>query len=80
MTTFSAATILVDFLVVALLLYGFVNEEKVISFEMEIKRIVLGNIRRAVRIHNHKKAVANREHLHEVKRVNNYEAQNTFVA
>lgn len=67
MTTASIISILVDFLAVALLLYGFINEEKVIDFEMNVKRIVLGNIRRYIRIKNHKKAVAKGEHLREVK-------------
>ncbi len=63
MTTASIISILVDFLAVALLLYGFINEEKVIDFEMNVKRIVIGNIRRYIRIKNHKKAVARGEHL-----------------
>lgn len=64
MTTASIISILVDFLAVALLLYGFINEEKVIDFEMNVKRIIVGNIRRYIRIKNHKKAVARGEHLH----------------
>lgn len=64
MTTASIISILVDFLAVALLLYGFINEEKVIDFEMAVRRIVIGNIRRYIRIKNHKKAVAKGEHLH----------------
>lgn len=64
MTTASIISILVDFLAVALLLYGFINEEKVIDFEMTVRRIVIGNIRRYIRIKNHKKAVARGEHLH----------------
>lgn len=64
MTTASIISILVDFLAVALLLYGFINEEKVIDFEMAVRRIVIGNIRRYIRIKNHKKAVARGEHLH----------------
>lgn len=80
MTVTSAISIMVDFLAVALLIYGFINEEKVIRFEMAIKRIVLGNIRRMVRIRNYKKAVANGQHLHEVKKVAKVQRQNTFVA
>lgn len=64
MTTASMISILVDFLAVSLLLYGFINEEKVIDFEMAVRRIVIGNIRRYIRIKNHKKAVARGEHLH----------------
>lgn len=40
---------------VALLIYGFINEERVIDFEMEVRRIVVGNIRHAIRTHKHKK-------------------------
>lgn len=64
MTTASIISILVDFLAVALLLYGFINEEKVIDFEMALKRIIVGNFRRYIRIRNRKKAVARGEHLH----------------
>ena len=58
-----AITTLIELAVSILLIYGFMHEEKVIAFEQAVKRIVLGNIRRAIRIHNHKKAVARGEHL-----------------
>lgn len=63
MTTASIVSILVDFLAVAFLIYGFINEEKVIEFEMNLRRIVLGNIRRAVRMRNRKKAAVNASHI-----------------
>lgn len=63
MTTASMISILVDFLAVAFLIYGFINEEKVIEFEMNLRRIVLGNIRRAVRMRNRKKAAVNASHV-----------------
>ena len=63
MSTTFAITTLIELAVAALLVYGFMHEDKVIAFEQAIKRIVLGNIRRAIRIHNHKKAVARGEHL-----------------
>ena len=59
-----AITTLIELAVGILLVYGFMHEEKVIAFEQAIKRIVVGNIRRAIRIRNHKKAVARGEHLH----------------
>ena len=40
------------------------HEDKVIAFEQAVKRIVIGNIRRAIRIKNYKKAVERGEHLH----------------
>ena len=58
-----AITTLVELAVAILLVYGFMHEEKFIAFEQAVKRIVIGNIRRAIRIHNHKKAVARGEHL-----------------
>lgn len=58
-----AITTLIELAVSILLIYGFMHEEKVIAFEQAIKRIVVGNIRRAIRIRNHKKAVARGEHL-----------------
>lgn len=58
-----AITTLIELAVSILLIYGFMHEEKVIAFEQAVKRIVLGNIRRAIRIRNHKKAVARGEHL-----------------
>lgn len=59
-----AITTLIELAVGILLVYGFMHEEKVIAFEQAIKRIVVGNIRRAIRIRNHKKAIARGEHLH----------------
>lgn len=64
MSTTFAITTLIELAVAILLVYGFMHEDKVIAFEQSIKRIVVGNIRRAIRIRNHKKAVARGEHLH----------------
>lgn len=58
-----AITTLIELAVAILLVYGFMHEEKFIAFEQAVKRIVIGNIRRAIRIRNHKKAVARGEHL-----------------
>ena len=58
-----AITALIDLAVAILLVYGFMHEEKFIAFEQAVKRIVIGNIRRAIRIRNYKKAVARGEHL-----------------
>ncbi|MBR5247229.1 MAG: hypothetical protein IKV25_07665 [Clostridia bacterium] len=58
-----AITTLIELAVAILLVYGFMHEEKFIAFEQAVRRIVIGNIRRAIRIHNHKKAVARGEHL-----------------
>lgn len=80
MTVTSAISIMIDFLAAVLLIYGFINEEKIIDFEMTLRRIIVGNIRRAIRIRNHKKAVALGQHLHEVKPVGSKNARNTFVA
>lgn len=43
---------LTEFAAICLLIYGFIHEDKVIAFEQNVKRIVLGNIRRAIRIRN----------------------------
>ena len=59
-----AITTLIELAVGILLVYGFMHEEKFIAFEQAVKRIVLGNIRRAIRVRNHKKAIARGEHLH----------------
>lgn len=64
MSTTFAITTLIELAIAILLIFGFMHEEKVIAFEQAVKRIVLGNIRRAIRIHNHKKAVERGEHLH----------------
>ena len=57
MSTTFAITTLIELAVAGLLIYGFMHEDKVIAFEETVKRIVIGNIRRAIRIHNYKKAV-----------------------
>ena len=43
---------LMEFAAICLLIYGFIHEDKVIAFEQNLKRIVVGNIRRAIRIRN----------------------------
>lgn len=58
-----AVSTIIEFIFAALLIYGFIHEERVIAFEQSIKRIVIGNIRRYIRIKNHKKTVARGEHL-----------------
>ena len=55
MSTTFAITTLIELLVSGLLIYGFMHEEKVIAFEQNVKRIVLGNIRRAIRIRNERR-------------------------
>ena len=40
---------LIEFCVAGLLIYGFMHEDKVISFEQAVKRIVKGNFKRFVR-------------------------------
>lgn len=62
-TAFAIRTIL-EFIVGALLIYGFIHEEKVIAFEQSVKRIVIGNIRHYVRVKNHQNAIARGMHLH----------------
>ena len=55
MSTTFAITTLIELAIAILLVYGFMHEEKVIVFEQNVKRIVLGNIRRAIRIRNERK-------------------------
>ena len=55
MSTTFAITTFIELLVSGLLVYGFIHEEKVIAFEQNVKRIVIGNIRRAIRIRNERK-------------------------
>lgn len=46
---------LMEFTVICLLIYGFMHEDKVIAFEQNVKRIVVGNVRRAIRIRKERK-------------------------
>ena len=55
MSTETAITILIDFAASCLLIYGFIHEDKVIDFEQNLKRIIIGNIRRAIRIKKERK-------------------------
>ena len=55
MSTTFAITTLVELAVGILLVYGFMHEDAMIEFEQNIKRIVIGNIRRCIRKHNEKK-------------------------
>lgn len=53
--SFAIAT-LIELAISCLLVYGFMYEDKVIWFEQTIRRIVLGNLRRIIRISKIKKA------------------------
>lgn len=55
MSTTFAITTLIELAIAGLLVYGFMHEDKVIAFEQNVKRIVIGNIRRAIRIRNERK-------------------------
>ena len=55
MSTTFAITTLIELAIAILLVYGFMHEDKVIGFEQNVKRIVIGNIRRAIRIRNDRK-------------------------
>lgn len=46
---------LIEFTAICLLIYGFIHEDKVIAFEQNVKRIIFGNIRRAIHIRNERK-------------------------
>lgn len=80
MSTTFAITTFIEILVSGLLIFGFMHEDKVIAFEQAVRRIVLGHIRRAIRIHNHKKMVARGEHLHLHTSRNQVKRTNTTVA
>ena len=56
MSTQFAIHTLIELAVACLIVYGFMHEDKLIAFEQAVKRIVIGNIRRAIRIHENKKA------------------------
>lgn len=57
-STFALQT-MVELFCAALLIYGVMNESKVISFEQHTKRILIGNLRRFIRIHKHKRRERN---------------------
>jgi hypothetical protein len=50
MSTTFAITTLIELAIAILIVYGFMHEDKVISFEQNIKRILKGNYRRIKRI------------------------------
>ncbi len=49
MTKLFVVQTLIELTVAILLVYGFMHEDKVISFEQNIKRIIKGNFKRIVR-------------------------------
>jgi hypothetical protein len=49
---------IIEALVSLLLIYGFMHEDKVIKFEQNIKRIILGNYRRYKRLRKKNQAKA----------------------
>lgn len=46
MSTAHSIQTIIEALIMMLLLYGFIHEEKVIAFEKNCKRIIVGNYRR----------------------------------
>ncbi len=62
-TLFSIRT-LIEFASLILFIFALINEDKFIDFEMELRRIILGNIRHAMRTHKQKKLVKENKHLH----------------
>lgn len=57
MSTEFAVQTLIELAIAILLIYGFMHEEKFIAFEQAVKRIVIGNIRRIIRISRQKREV-----------------------
>ena len=57
MSTTFAITTFIELAISILLVYGFMHEDKVIAFEQAVKRIVIGNIRRTIRISHQRKVV-----------------------
>ena len=57
MSTEFAVQTLIELAIAILLIYGFMHEEKFIAFEQAVKRIVIGNIRRIIRISRQKRGV-----------------------
>lgn len=55
MSTEFAVQTLIELAIGILLVYGFMHEEKFIAFEQAVKRIVIGNIRRIIRISRQKR-------------------------
>lgn len=51
---FAVATF-IELFIAVLLIYGFMHEDKVVAFEENIKRIVVGNYRRFKRIRKQRK-------------------------
>ena len=51
----SAIRTLIEFAAICLLIYGFIHEDNLIAFEQNIKRIIFGSIRRAIRIRNERR-------------------------
>lgn len=54
MSTAHSIQTIIECLIVLLLLWGFVNEDKVVAIEQHIKRIIIGNYKRYRRNKEHK--------------------------
>ena len=46
---------LIEYFVCCIVIYGYMHEDKVITFEQNVKRIVVGNYRRYKRMRGNKK-------------------------
>ena len=49
--------IIIDIVAIAFLLYGFINEERIVKMESNLRRIVLGNYRRLKRRYRTRKNI-----------------------
>ena len=79
MSTTFAITTFVELLVSGLLIYGFMHEDKVIAFEQAVKRIVLGNIRRMIRIRRISKQKRSYNKLLRKKNINSKPKVKSFL-
>ena len=63
MSTGFAIRTMIEAIVIALWIYGLFHEDKVIDFEMNLRRIIVGNIKHAIRTHRQKKLIKQGKHL-----------------
>lgn len=68
-------TTLIELAVSCLLIYGFMHEDKVIAFEQAVKRIVVGNIRRTIRMRRYSRL--NSRYNKVIRKRNNNSKQET---
>ena len=79
MSTHFAITTLIELAISILIVYCFMHEDKFIAFEQAVKRIVIGNIRRMIRIRRNSRQNTSQNKFNQRKNINSKQTEKSFL-